>query len=100
MSDAPTYREFCAALHALRGTPQGRTVLTHLFQTFAPSRQRFTSPQGGGPIDPLAAAIRDGESNVTRYLESALALAEQHLAADRNAQPKEKDSQAVRAGGL
>lgn len=51
----------------------GQEVLAHLENKFQPRGRRFgIAAKGGPPMDPFAAAVRDGEAAVINYVKSRI----------------------------
>ena len=68
--------DFLAALRNTFGSPDGQRVLAWLHATAATRRPAFVPAAGGKPIDPLAAAIRDGRKSIVWEIESNLEAAD------------------------
>lgn len=65
-----------ARFRELFSTDLGQEVLKALREKFPPHSRRFKYSPGGGPIDPLAAAVRDGEGAVINYIDSRIEAAD------------------------
>jgi hypothetical protein len=66
-------------------TEHGTRALAHLRASAGIGRPVFLSPPGGGPIDPLAAAFRDGRHSILHEIQAL--LDEPEDAAPRTPQP-------------
>ena len=76
--DATAHR--LAQLKSLRQLmrTEGKPIITHLFHHFPPDRPRFTA---GTSYDSHAAAVADGQSQVTAHLRSLLVASDTQLLA-------------------
>lgn len=72
------------------GTHAGKRVLGYLRQSAGSGRPAFLPPAGGGPIDPYAAAFRDGRKSVIDEIEGILATPEdaQEEGGQKRGEPK------------
>jgi len=68
--------DFNAALINTFRSPDGRKILEWLHATAATGKPSFTPGRAGSPIDPLAAAIRDGRKSIVLEIEANLKAAE------------------------
>lgn len=75
--DAASARErILADFRAVFTSDAGRAVLDHLKQSTGSGRPAFLPAAGGGPIDPYAAAVRDGRKSVVDEILGILATPE------------------------
>ena len=65
-----------AAFRATFTTPEGQQVLAHLSASAGIGRPIFLPPPGGGPLDPHAAAFRDGRHSILHEITDILAIPE------------------------
>ena len=75
--DAARARErILADFRAVFTSESGRNVLGYLKQSTGHGQPAFLPPAGGGPVDPFAAAVRDGRKSVVDEILANLATAE------------------------
>lgn len=83
--DAGAARErIIADFRAVFTSDAGRAVLEHLKQSTGHGRPAFLPSAGGGPLDPYAAAFRDGRKSVIDEICATLAIPED----DRGTDPR------------
>lgn len=54
------------------GTDAGKRALAHLRDAAGCGRPSFLPPAGGGPVDPYAAAFRDGRKSILDEIQAHL----------------------------
>jgi hypothetical protein len=58
------------ALRRMLTTKDAKAGLRYLDKFYTPRLPAFQKPVGDAPIDPFAAAVRDGQRDVIQFLES------------------------------
>lgn len=64
------------------GTDAGKRTLAHLRDSAGCGRPSFLPPPGGGPVDPYAAAFRDGRKSILDEIQAHLDTAEDNQASE------------------
>ena len=84
--DAETARlRNLAEFRAVFTSDSGRSVLGFLKASAGYGRPAFLPPAGGGPVDPYAAAFRDGRKSIIDEILANLATAEDAEASEPKA---------------
>lgn len=92
-SNATARADFLAALRHTFTSPDGAVVLEWLRAAAGTRKPAFVAT-GPGPLDPYAAAVRDGRKAIVLEIEANLALAE---SGDQPAKPPTRPGPRARA---